>query len=136
MSLRIYVCSAYPTAPLVRHIHTIIRELGHRPVSTWAETATGAESLEQMSDAEALAAWRTNHDAVRACDVAFVLADTGGRETFAEAHTAFAAGKLVVWIGPETLTARVHRTQTVRVESVEDALTWLARVPGTAPRVA
>lgn len=141
--LRIYVAAAFRTAPLVRDIHARIRELGHTPTSTWAETANDcAEDLDSLTDGEAQALWETNHGAALRANIGIVIARPvtvvidgepidvpHGRETFAEASTLLHGGALVVWIGRETLTARVHRDQTRRVATVEEALAYLERMP-------
>ena len=126
--LSIYVASAYSTAPAVRDLHDALRAIGCTVLSTWAETANGADDVDALSDEEADAAWDANHTAARCAHLVIVMADSGGRETFAEAASALAAQGTLIWVGRETLSARAHRTQVTRVATVADALAIVAGV--------
>ena len=132
--MNVYIASAWKDHPTVRAMHIAIRALGHTPTSTWAETARGElDDLDMMTDDDVEAQWHVNHEAAADADIVIVRADSGGRETFAEAHTALMAGCKVVWVGRETLSARRFGQQVKRVTSDAEAIAWLANRSDTLP---
>ncbi len=127
-SVRGYVAGPYADAPRVRQLHAELRALGIRPVSRWAEEATGPEALEELSLSAVRAIARRNDDDLLNAHFAIVLArDGAGGEMFAEVRLALDSGIPVVWVGKRRpLTA--YREGVVRVASVFDALSFAQSV--------
>lgn len=127
-ALLVYVAAPYDDAGYVRlSVHPMLRELGMRPTSRWAEKAAGPEDFKRMSlDAIRRAAHENDAD-LRGSDVLLLVdTDGSGRETYAEARVALEWSKPVVWVGPPRLSA--FRRGVVRVASLDEALRVLSRM--------
>ena len=125
--MKVYIASSWASAPMVRAMHIAIRALGWTPTSTWAEAATSdVDDCETQPDDVVDAQWQANHKAASTADVVIVRADSGGRETFAEAATAFQHGRSVVWVGKPTYSALKFRHLVTRVDSDAEAFAALA----------
>lgn len=125
--MKVFVAAAWLESARVRELHSSLRAIDIEVLSIWAEKdgaiAGSSEDLASLSDGELLTLWYENREGIADCDVFIILADTPGREAFAEAEYARILGKPIVWVGRDTLTTATPKTGTYyRVDSDAEAL--------------
>lgn len=126
---RIYVIASYDSAPLVRAIHSALRELGHEPTSTWAEEAEGEEHLDGLSGAECLAIMRRNAADMDRASTILALGDSPMREGHMELERAISVGwHDIIHVGRPALSVRARPASVWFVATIEDALAALGSV--------
>lgn len=103
---RVYVAGPYSSAEYVRGLHERLRGAGFEPTSSWANTASGAESLLALPIETRSAIKKQNCDDLRSADVCIVIDRDGtGHETYCELARAEEWGKDVYFVGRPMLTA-------------------------------
>jgi hypothetical protein len=136
--LRVYVAAPYALAPFVRDVHSQLTDLGCKPVSTWAELATGAEKLSDAAARVSRVCWEINTQSIDSADVLLALSTLdGGAEMFADIGRALYRGTPVLWTGarrilscyaPEVILCRTQPgVRGIMYEGLDEALDELAK---------
>jgi hypothetical protein len=129
----VFICAAFQSAPLVRSMHTTLRNRGVECLSGWADDAGDEpENLDSYKPEQLYEFWFKNRDGISRADTVIVLADTPMREGHAEAEYARMLGKRVVWSGRPTLTATI--ADFIRVASPMEALEHVLLIAGRQSR--
>jgi hypothetical protein len=129
--MKAYFAAPYIDATKVRRLHVRAHMLGITPVSSWAESAKGAEALDEIPLAEARRIVEMNDRDLASAHVVVALPrDTAGGETHCVVARALEWRIPVIWVGsPCTLSA--YREGVLRVDNVIEAMERLTSFRNT-----
>lgn len=130
---KIYIAAPWECAPMVRNVHTILRDRGFEPTSSWAELRDADGTPEKLTPAVARLALAINTKAINDSDAMLFICRKGlGGEAFVEFALARSQAIPVFWVGPRVILSTFAVGVTL-CDSLPDALQALEVMKGANP---
>jgi hypothetical protein len=130
---KVYIAAPWECAPTVRNVHTILRDRGFEPTSSWAELPEADGTVEMLTPHSARKALAINTKAIGDSHAMLFICRKGlGGEAFVEFALARSQAIPVFWVGPRVILSTFSPGVTL-CDSLPDAIAALEVMKGSNP---